>query len=95
MGDGLQKHEVIVTSLRCCCGHSGGAPGVLIAGEIMAQNDQKFCHSLSISGTVPHMIVVFGMCKMMISTGIFFHLFQNFDFWGVFRGGGKRTKDDP
>ena len=38
---------------------------------------------LPITGTVPHMIVVFGMqCKMLISPAIYFSFFQNFDFLG-------------
>ena len=38
---------------------------------------------LPISGTVPHMIVVFGtQCKMLISPAIYFSFFQNFDFLG-------------
>ena len=41
-------------------GWGGGKGGVGGKGQKMAQNDQKFFVPLHISGTVPHMIVVFG-----------------------------------
>ena len=47
---------------------------------------------MSISGTVPHMIVVFGthvyMCKMMISLAVF-SFFNYYNFLG-FRGRGVK-----
>ena len=33
---------------------------VEVKGQKMAQSDKKFCVSLQISGTVHHMIVIFG-----------------------------------
>ena len=47
---------------------------------------------LPITGTVPHMIVVFGMqCKMLISPAIYFSFFQNLIFW-VFQSSSINAK---
>ena len=41
-------------------GGGGGGGGGGVKGQKMAQNEKTFFVSLHISGTVPHVIVVFG-----------------------------------
>ena len=54
------------------------------------QNDKKFCDSLSTSGTVHHMIVIFGTRKMIFHE-IFFPFFQSYDFfWFLWEQKGKK-----
>ena len=49
----------------------------------MAQYDKKILSvSLSMSGTVHHLIVIFGTNVQNENTSSKFFIFQNFDFWG-------------
>ena len=65
-----------------------------------AQNDENLSVARYISGTIHHMIFIYGthicMCKRIISPGIFFFVFQNLIF-GIIRKwvGVKRAKHDP
>ena len=62
-----------------------------LLGQKMAQNYKKFCRLLFISQE-PYIIwlsFMIHLCKMMISSGVFFPFFQNFDFPGCWRMGGR------
>ena len=59
-----------------------------VLGEKCAKNGPKWQNILSIvlniSGTIHHMIVIYGvvhMCKMIISPDFFFHFFKILFFW--------------
>ena len=59
----------------------------------MIQNDKRFCLSLHISETVPHMIVIFDTHVQNddISSN-FFHFFEILTFWVFRREGVKGQK---
>ena len=60
-----------------------------VKGQKMVQNDKKFCLSRSISSE-PTSYDFHSRCTCNISPGIFFLIFQNFDFQGC--QGVERTK---
>ena len=61
-----------------------------VKGQNMVHNDKKFCLLHSISEE-PYIMTVIYVCKMIISSGFFSILFQNFGFLGP--QGGKRAKN--
>ena len=65
-----------------------------VKGQKMAQNDKKFClsHSKSQESYLIWLWFFVHMCKMMISSAIFF-IFSKFWFFG-FLEGGKKEKND-
>ena len=68
----------------------------MVKGKKIAQFDKKLCLSHSVSGTIPHMIAVFGTVhKIMMSPAVFLIFSKIQFFFLVFRGGGgggKRAK---
>ena len=67
-----------------------------VKGQKMVQNDKKILSVvLHISGTIHHMIFIYGTHKENgnILVLFFFSCFQNFDFLGCYEG--KRAKNSP
>ena len=64
-----------------------------IKWQKMAQNDEFFCLSHSVSQELYIIWFLVDWCKMMISPAIFSHFFKILIFW-CFGGEGKRAKND-
>ena len=66
-------------------------------GQKMVQNNKKFClsHFISLEPYIIWLSFMLLMCKMIISSCIFFFFF-NFNFWGCVRGvkGQKTVQND-
>ena len=63
-----------------------------VKGQKMVQNDKKFCLSLHISGTIYHMIVIYGT---HVQNNILRPFFIFSKFWLLRLLGGKRAKNGP
>ena len=69
-----------------------------VKGQKMVQNDKKILSVvLHISGTIHHMIFIYGTHKengnISVHFFFFYSCFKNFDFLGC--NGGKRAKNIP
>ena len=63
-----------------------------VKGQKTFQNDKEFCSSCFISQEpyITWLSFMVPMCKIIIFSGVFFSIFQNFDFSGC-----KRAKNSP